>query len=143
MKQPRRDPNAVLRWAAPMLTQAHDTGPIPFAGSPEWAALPNDDPRKAAAVVLTALVELHASTPAAIAAKRRAELDEIERTCRERIRSGAHDLSISTTWAAIGPSYQDLERRRSSYTTPALNPEQIRAGATVPWTCDQPQERVA
>lgn len=112
-RRPLCDPHAVRLWAAALLARANTTGFIPPAGSRTWCALPDTDPRKAAAVVLAALTRLEESTPAAISARHAAQLDEIERVCRERALSASHDMSATQAWgSAIGPSYRELERRR-------------------------------
>ncbi|MGY4101960.1 glutaredoxin domain-containing protein [Nocardia sp. R16R-3T] len=46
---------AVQRWAAPYLRNTQRRGEIPELGSPQWASLPNGDPRKTGAVVEAAL----------------------------------------------------------------------------------------
>ncbi|MBF6302701.1 glutaredoxin family protein [Nocardia amamiensis] len=46
---------AVQKWAAPYLRNAQRRGEIPELGSPQWASLPNGDPRKTGAVVEAAL----------------------------------------------------------------------------------------
>ncbi|MFF5035540.1 glutaredoxin domain-containing protein [Nocardia salmonicida] len=46
---------AVQKWAAPYLRSAQRRGEIPELGSPQWASLPNGDPRKTGAVVEAAV----------------------------------------------------------------------------------------
>lgn len=46
---------AVQKWAAPYLRSAQQRGEIPELGSPQWASLPNGDPRKTGAVVEAAV----------------------------------------------------------------------------------------
>lgn len=112
-RRPLCDPQAVRLWAVPLLTRANAAGPIPPAGSRTWCALDNADPRKAAAVVLAALTRLQENTPAAISARLAAQLDEVERICKERARSASHDMSAAQAWgSAIGPTYRELARRR-------------------------------
>jgi hypothetical protein len=112
-RRPLCDPNAVRLWAVPLLTRANAAGIIPPAGSRTWCALPDTDPRKAAAVVLAALTRLQDNTPAAISARLAAQHDEIERVCRERARNASHDMSAAQAWSsAIGPTYRELARRR-------------------------------
>ncbi|WP_280403161.1 hypothetical protein [Nocardia brasiliensis] len=51
----RLNVETVQKWAAPYLRNAQRRGEIPELGSPQWAALPNGDPRKTGAVVEAAL----------------------------------------------------------------------------------------
>ncbi|WP_278262831.1 glutaredoxin domain-containing protein [Nocardia sp. AG03] len=54
----------VRNWAAPYLQSAQRRGEIPELGSPQWASLPNGDPRKTGAVVEAAMRYVHqASAP--------------------------------------------------------------------------------
>lgn len=47
------DPERLSQWAASMLAEA--AGQVPWVGTAEWAALPDGDPRKRAAVIYAAL----------------------------------------------------------------------------------------
>ncbi|MFD0202611.1 MULTISPECIES: DUF2742 domain-containing protein [Saccharothrix] len=98
-RAPRFDPAAVRQWAEPLLHRAYAaaprrplTGPhslIPLAGSPEWIALDDRDPRKPAAVVLAALARLEESTPHAIARQVAADWADAQIGHRERARAAA------------------------------------------------------
>lgn len=56
--------DAVQAWAGPYLRAAMRRGEIPEVGSPQWAALPNGDPRKTGAVVEAALRYVQQATAA-------------------------------------------------------------------------------
>ncbi|MBP2340199.1 hypothetical protein JOF41_006377 [Saccharothrix coeruleofusca] len=98
-RPPGFDLDAVRRWAEPLLTRAYAaaprrplTGPhslIPRAGSPEWTALADSDPRKPAAVVLAALARLEESTPHAIARRVAEDWADAQSGHRERARATA------------------------------------------------------
>lgn len=98
-RAPRFDLDAVRRWAEPLLRRAYAaaprrplTGPhslIPLAGSPEWIALADSDPRKPAAVVLAALARLEESTAHAIAQRVAADWADAQVGRRERARAVA------------------------------------------------------
>ncbi|MFC0439420.1 DUF2742 domain-containing protein [Kutzneria buriramensis] len=109
-----RTPQAVRRWAAPLLAAATQAGPIPLAGSPDWSRLADDDPRKWAAVVTSALAWLSEATSAATARRLRAELDAIDRAVAERFKAAACELSAAHEWSATGPAHAELERRRAA-----------------------------
>ncbi|WP_367134735.1 DUF2742 domain-containing protein [Saccharothrix sp. HUAS TT1] len=95
-RAPEFDVDAVRRWADPLLRRAYAaaprrplTGPhslIPRAGSPEWVALADSDPRKPAAVVLAALARLEESTAHAIARQVAADWADAQVGYRERVR---------------------------------------------------------
>lgn len=112
----RADPAAVRAWVAPLLARAGRVGPIPPAGSPAWQDLPGDDPRKPAALAQAALAWVQESTPAAIAARLAAELDQIDAAILARQHAVSAD--VSTAWGdqarfCHGPSHLELELRRA------------------------------
>ena len=112
------DPKAVHRWARPILTAAHRAGSIPLLGTAEWCALPHRDPRKLAALVITALADLHANTPTAIAERLRRELDDYATSIRRMFVNAHNDVSEAArarrdTGYTTGPSHAELVRRRA------------------------------
>ncbi|ACU34146.1 hypothetical protein [Actinosynnema mirum] len=90
----------VRAWAEPLLRRAYAAarqqpagcshGPIPCVGSREWAALPDTDPRKPAAVVMAALARVEENTPHAIATRVAADWADAQMGRRERAREVAH-----------------------------------------------------
>lgn len=54
---------------------------------------------------------------------------------RERadFRETSSAISAMAKWGSVGPTYAELERRRSTYSTPALSPEQIRTQSAASW----------
>lgn len=112
--------DAVRQWSASRIQHAHRLGAIPFAGSPDWCALDDADPRKTAAVVRAALAWLYESTPAVINDRLRAELDTIDRCHADRMNDVAHDISGAADWSRIsaGPTRRELTQRRNTYPCP-------------------------
>lgn len=112
----RADPAAVRAWFAPLLDRARQAGSIPAAGSRAWQALTNGDPRKLAAVALTALARLDESAPDAIAARLAAELDQIDAAILARQKANSADVSGALgdqRRFCYGPSHLELELRRA------------------------------
>lgn len=52
---------------------------------------------------------------------------------RADFRETSSSISTLAKWGQVGPTYAELERRRSTYSTPALSPEQIRTQAAASW----------
>lgn len=107
----RPDMDAVRAWADQLLTAL---APVPALGRAEWLALDERDPRKLAAAIRPALAYLVESTPEAIAARLRAELDEFATTWRRAHKEASADISRARTdlGYGIGPSHAELVRRR-------------------------------
>lgn len=88
-----RDGNQQVSWwevheyVAPTLDQA---GSWPMAGTPEWCALPDDDPAKLAALY-------DAAQHWAL------RVD----TCQEAACQASRDISAAADWAAIGQRVKD------------------------------------
>lgn len=112
----RPDVDAVRAWAHQMLA---DLGPVPALGSAEWLALAEQDPRKLAAAVRPALAHLVDSTPDAIAARMRVELDAFATAWRRAHKEASAAVSRARTdlGYGIGPSHVELVRRRQLTTT--------------------------
>jgi hypothetical protein len=83
-------------------------------GSPAWHALPADHPHRHQAMQRAAEAWWRYWQPDAIALRRAAEADRIDRAVAARLRAISHD--IASTWTAhglgAGPSWQELQRRR-------------------------------
>jgi hypothetical protein len=112
----RADLNAVRAWADQLLTAL---APVPALGRAEWLALDERDPRKLAAAIRPALAYLVESTPEAIAARLRAELDEFATAWRRAHKEASADVSRARTdlGYGIGPSHAELVRRRQLTST--------------------------
>lgn len=111
------DVDAVRTWAVRVLARAESVSPVPDLGSPAWTELADTDIRKLAAALPLALTQLADQTPAAVAARLRAELDDHATAWRRSLAElhadvsrGWHDLAYGT-----GPSHAELVRRRSSF----------------------------
>lgn len=159
------DLTAVHAWHTRSLAA---TGPVPVLGSQTWVALPDTDPRKAAAAFGPALAHLTENTPAAVAVRLRAELAAIDHVIDHiviaRVRAASWDLSGAQDWrhTATGPNHAELVRRRSlakcfhcktehpwtathcPHCGRGWTPEQIHVEATRSWTTPAtPNRRVA
>lgn len=147
------DVTAVRAWHERILDDLSPSATVPRLGTPPWVALPDSDPLKLTAAIPPALAYLTENTPAAIAARLRRELADIDHAVIERIRTASWDLSGVQDWrhAANCPSHAELVRRRSMticghcatrYERTALccpgcgrtgTPEEIRAAAARSW----------
>jgi hypothetical protein len=148
------DVDAVRTWARHVLARLESAGTVPELGSPAWVELADADVRKLAAALRPALAQLMERTPAAIAERLRAELDE-RATAWRRSFAELH-ADVSTGWHelgyGIGPSHAELVRRRNTFPCgqcrrPLLigvtacaecgwrepTPEQVRARAHASW----------
>ncbi|MGO1055712.1 DUF2742 domain-containing protein [Crossiella sp. CA198] len=140
--RPLRDPAAVRAWVAPLLDRAYAAapGPLPLAGSRAWVELDHGDPRKLAAVFLAALVELEDSTPQAIAARLAAEWASAQRLVADSHKQVAAAISGAADWRKVADNHVPfcvVAARRTTYTTPAKTPDQIRADAVTSWGFQQ------
>lgn len=102
-------PDAVREWAQPILLHANEFGLVPFPGTNEWCALPNDDPRKRAAVIYAALWWCDQHTLAALA-ERTEVADYLDRSAEKQ---AAIALSLAPAPGAV--SHAELVRRRAEY----------------------------
>jgi hypothetical protein len=109
------------------------------AGSAAWIALPDRDPRKAAAVVRTALARLRESTPDAIAQRVAADWASSQREYRQRLKDASVDVSAAQDWgkAAGHLPFCVYAARRTTHAAEPLTVDQIRAQASIPWACDR------
>jgi hypothetical protein len=104
----------------------------PEYGGLEWCALPADDPRRHAALVHAAECwRLLCSSPHL--ADLLAEWQEW--LARRTFSQTSSAISAAADWRGLAsaPTYAEIDRRRNTYTTPALTPEQIRARAAQSW----------
>lgn len=88
---------ACQAFARPFLDQARALGDIPWPGSREWLHLPDDDPRKLAALLRSGLARVaeDVELPQTLAA----DLAERDREAVRRLRQASHDLSAALEWA--------------------------------------------
>lgn len=135
----RPDPDAVAVWATELLHRATSAGPIPVAGSAAWIALPDSDPRKAAAIVRTALAALRESTPNAVAERVATDWAASQREFRQRLKDASRDVSAAQDWGKVAGHlpFCVYAARRTTYATEPLTVAQIRAQASIPWACDR------
>jgi hypothetical protein len=86
----------------------------PRHGSSAWHALPADHPERLAATVRAADSWWRYWQPDAIATRRAADANRIDRTVADRIRALSHDLSSAADWThvATGPTWRVLQARR-------------------------------
>ncbi|MFL6122581.1 hypothetical protein [Actinophytocola sp.] len=92
---------------------------MPALGTPEWLALAERDPRKLAAALRPALAYLIESTPDAIAARLRDELDWFATEWRRAHKEASAEISRARTdlGYGVGPSHAELVRRRQLTST--------------------------
>jgi hypothetical protein len=105
----RPDVDAVRTWARRLL---EDLAPVPALGSAEWVTLSDQDPRKLAAAIRPALAHLVDSTPDAIAARLRVELDAFATAWRMAFSEASGEISRAMAGLTTGPSHAELVRRR-------------------------------
>ncbi len=116
------DPEVIREWARPLLDQAKGQR-VPWVGTPEWAALPDRDPGKRAAVVYAAL--MWADHHTVEAQLERAEVEEyLDRSAAKQAA-----LVMSQMWQDRGryqETYEELRRRRAVVpTTRTIDPEAV------------------
>lgn len=116
------DPEVIREWARPLLDQAKGHR-IPWVGTPEWAALPDHDPGKRAAVVYAALMWADHHTIAA--QLERAEVEEyLDRSAAKQAA-----LVMSQMWqerSRYQETFTELRRRRAVVPpTREIDPEAV------------------
>jgi hypothetical protein len=89
---------------------------IPSYGSPEWDALPDQDPRRAAAVVRAAEAWRRHVSVAQVTADLVDELRRSDEALRLRVRSGSWDVAGAYSWRDLAalPTRDELLARRAS-----------------------------
>jgi len=90
-------------------------------GSPQWDALPDDDPAKWAAVLRAAELWRRHWQPEAITARLFEELARVDQQAARHRKAAAVDLSGTHDWAAQSrrPSHAEIQRRRTQPGPPA------------------------
>jgi hypothetical protein len=108
-EHPRRgiDADAVRQWALARIAGIRDA---PHAGSAEWCVLEDNDPRKTASALWGAIrwAETQAELIAFLASDEAGDLDRLAE------KNAAVAVSLAGgKWGNRGPSYAELQRRRS------------------------------
>jgi hypothetical protein len=118
----------IREWAGSTL-QAE--GLIPLPGTAAWAALPNDDVRKRAAVIYAAIWWCEQHTAEALV--QRADREDLFSRLDEK--QFAASFSASRDWGSCR-SWQELQQRRTTYTGRTIDPEAVarwvRTGSSEP-----------
>jgi hypothetical protein len=121
---------AIRDWGLRTIDQAHELGPIPVAGTPEWCALPDTDPRKRAAILDAAAVWAEEMSRADPLGEMNAFLDQLAQVDAELDRLIERRTSLAISQAQRwdrGPSWAELQRRRNTHTDkPATDPKAVR-----------------
>lgn len=105
---------ALTPLARHLLGKVTDRSTIPRYGSPEWDALPEMDPRRAASVVLAAECWRDYCSPAQVALDLLGEMEQADTELRRRIREASWAVCSGADWVALSksPTHSELQRRR-------------------------------
>lgn len=89
---------------------------IPSYGSWAWSILPDQDPRRAASVIVAAECWRDHRSPQRVAVDLRGQLAEEDAAVWRRIRETSWDVSAAADWgrASSRPTWAELESRRAS-----------------------------
>lgn len=94
---------------------AERNGAPPQYNSPEWRALPDDDPRKLRAVYVAAAAWDAYWQPDEVARRLADELDWLDREIQRRVRESSWDVWAGMPdWRSLGESYATLQRLRGA-----------------------------
>lgn len=95
-----------------LLARVADRSTIPRYGTARWNALADQDPRRAAAVIIAAESWLNYTSPEQVAREMAAEVLQD----RWELRQASLDVSRATDWAAVAarPTYAELQQRRGA-----------------------------
>lgn len=101
--------------ARQLIARAGDRASIPRYGSPEWNALPDQDPRRAAAILIAAEAWRDHCSPERVAQDMRDSLAEIRDVIDQTLVETSHDVAMAADWAHIfeRPTHAELQRRRA------------------------------
>jgi hypothetical protein len=91
----------VLEHLLPIVEYGRQLGDVPLLSSPEWAALPAADLRKAAAVARAAMAWHTDGTPMALRLRLLDELAVSDLLARWRVRMAGHDVRGETDWSRV------------------------------------------
>lgn len=128
------NPDLIRSWAEPILKAA--IGDVPLPGTEAWAALPNDDVRKRAAVIYAAMWWCDQHTAEAI--EHRSDRDHLLDQLLEK--DFARTFSASRDWGTCR-SWEELQRRRTTYTGRTIDPDAV--ARWVKTGSSEPQEAAA
>jgi len=89
---------------------------IPSYGSWAWSVLPDQDPRRAASVIVAAECWRDHRSPQRVAVDLRLQLAEEDAAVWRRIRETSWDVSVAADWVALAasPTYAELRKRRAA-----------------------------
>jgi hypothetical protein len=106
----------VTPLARRLIDRVADRNSIPRYGSPEWDSLPDQDPRRAAAVMVAAESWRDHTSLERIAEDMAAELQREDDAVRRRFKEASLDVWETRTWncypSARMPTRAELQRRR-------------------------------
>jgi hypothetical protein len=88
----------------------------PRYGSSEWDELPDQDPRRAASIVIAAEAWRDHCSPSRVAEDMRRQLAEEDTAAWRRIREASWDVSAARDWRALSQqaTFAELQQRRAS-----------------------------
>jgi len=111
------------------------TTPTPPLGSAEWCALADADPAKWCAVLAAALAWFREQIelPGRLLTELLDQRDQREQAVSEAFADFGAAVEHLRRSCASRPDFAELHARRSTYTTPALTPAQIRAQTDASW----------
>jgi hypothetical protein len=102
--------------ASKLLARIADTRTIPSYGSPEWDALPDQDPRRAAAVIVAAECWRDHCSPAQVALDLLEDLYRTDAEVRRRVRDSSWDVWTTRDWPCYpsrkAPNRATVQARR-------------------------------
>lgn len=91
--------------------------PIPAYGSPDWDALPDQDPRRAASIIRAAEAWRDHLSPERVAEDLRRQLADEDQAVRRRIRETSWDVAAAADWEQLSrtPTFAELCDRRGQH----------------------------
>jgi hypothetical protein len=107
-------PRTITPLAKWLIGRVADRRSIPRYASAEWDALPDGDPRRAAAVAISAEAWANHCSPWQIAQDMRDSLAEIQDVIAQTFVGTSHDVAEAADWEAIfaRPTFAELCDRR-------------------------------
>lgn len=103
--------------ACRLIGRVEDRASIPSYGSPEWDALPDQDPRRAAAVMIAAEAWRDHCSPAQVALDLLAEMARVDEEVARRVKEASWDVcGDGARWEALAasPTHAELQQRRAN-----------------------------
>lgn len=106
---------SITPLARQLIARAGDRSSIPRYGSTDWDVLPDQDPRRAAAILIAAEAWRDHCSPERVAADMRDSLAEIRDVIDQTLVETSHDVAMAADWARIfnQPTHAELVRRRA------------------------------